>query len=102
MRSAKPHFSMKYKLHKSVSGKVDWGHFQGPLEKSQIVQLISSGGISHGDYIVEDAPLPQEWVVGSKAWLNCNLADTEVPLGACRTEKSALPSVRPIFSRLLA
>ena len=24
------------------------------------------------------------------------------PLGACRTEKSALPSVRPIFSRLLA
>jgi hypothetical protein len=23
-------------------------------------------------------------------------------LGACRTEKSALPSVRPIFSRLLA
>ena len=51
----------------------------------------------------------RDFIVGKAKLLSANTSSISIDekvgisgLGACRTEKSALPSVRPIFSRLLA
>jgi hypothetical protein len=91
-------FTLQLPANWSVDAVVD-----GPLAAS----LRATTGPRTWMWELLDRPYrPDEPAMSDFARLDARLMVNLIPsagqLGACRTEKSALPSVRPIFSRLLA